>query len=261
MSEQGEPTVLVEREGLIAIVTLNAPKRRNAFSLAMREALYQNLHALMHEAECCAIVLTGAAGTFCAGGDISEMQERTLLEYRERNLLPLDVFRLMVTGPKPVVAAVEGYAMGAGVSLAAAADYVVSAENVRYACAFVKVGLLPDSGIYWSLAQRVGPAKARELLMTAREFDGAEAGRIGFANEVVAAGSARAKALEIAAHFTTLPPVTLALLKSALATGTSTIEDACRVELDLNPLTRQTQDHHQAVAAFLEKRKPHFIGR
>ena len=99
--------VLVEHDGDVAIVTLSYPQRRNAFSLKIRQALYDTLYRLMHhDATCRAIVLTGHGQVFCAGGDISEMKERTVLEYRERNLLPLNIFRLMVEGPKAVVAAV-----------------------------------------------------------------------------------------------------------------------------------------------------------
>lgn len=123
-SSDAAEIVQVRQDGAIAIVTLNYPQRRNAFSLKMRETLYARLYRLMHQEETCrAIVLTGAGNTFCAGGDISEMQTRKVLEYRQRNELPLGIFRLMVGGPKAIVAAVEGFAFGAGLSLAAACDH------------------------------------------------------------------------------------------------------------------------------------------
>lgn len=253
--------VLVQRDGPVAIVSLNYPQRRNAFSLKMRQTLQERLYALMHQdAECRAMVLTGADNTFCAGGDISEMKSRTVLEYRERNLLPLDIFKMMVSGPKPIVAAVEGVAMGAGVSLAAAADYVVTSSAARYACAFVKVGLMPDTGLYWTLAQRVGGGKARELMMTAREFDGAEALRIGFANKLVEPGQALAAALEVARQYATLPPVATAHLKAVLAAGINTLQEAIESEVNLQPIMRRSRDHQEAVKAFMEKRKPVFVG-
>lgn len=253
--------VQVQMEGNIAIVTLNYPKRRNAFSLSMRETLYQRLHNLMHhDAGCRAIVLTGADGAFCAGGDISEMAQRTVLDYRERNQLPLDVFTLMVRGPKPVVAAVEGVAMGAGLSLAAASDYVVVSSAARFASAFVKVGLLPDTGLYWSLAQRVGGARARELMLSAREFSGAEAFEMGFANQVAEPGQALAAALAVAREYAAMAPLALAHLKAALADGIRTLEDAIETEVNLQPLMRRSRDHQEAVAAFMEKRSPAFVG-
>lgn len=253
--------VRVEYQGEVAVVTLNYPQRRNAFSMAMRENLYETLYSLMYDDPGCrAIVLTGAGGVFCAGGDISEMKERTVLEYRERNLLPLNIFRLMVEGPKAIVAAVEGFAMGAGVSLAAASDYVVTSETTRYACAFLKVGLLPDTGLFWSLAQRVGGGKARELMLTAREFNGEEALRSGLANQVTAAGEALQAALAVAQEYTRMPPLGIAHLKAALATGIESLEEAIETETNLQPLLRQSQDHREAAAAFLEKRPAVFVG-
>ncbi|MFG0754676.1 enoyl-CoA hydratase/isomerase family protein [Pseudomonas sp. TYF_14] len=253
--------VQVEYDQGVAIVTLNYPQRRNAFSLKMRETLYERLYGLMyHDAACQAIVLTGANGVFCAGGDISEMKERTVMEYRERNLLPLNIFRLLVEGPKAVIAAVEGFAMGAGVSLAAASDYVVSAPDTRYACAFVKVGLMPDTGLFWSLAQRVGAGKARELMLTADEFNGEQALRSGFANELVPAGETRQAALAVARQYARMPPLAVAHLKAALANGIGSLDQAIETEVNLQPIMRRSQDHQEAAKAFMEKRPAVFVG-
>lgn len=248
-------------DGAVAVVTLNYPQRRNAFSLAMRRALRETLYRLAYLDESCrAIVLTGAGNAFCAGGDISEMKERPTLEFRERNLLPLEVFRLLAAGPRPVVAAVEGFAMGAGVSLAAACDYVVTARNARYACSFVKVGLLPDCGLYWSLAQRVGAGRARELMLSGREFNGEEAFETGFANHIVDPGAALEAALEVARQYAALPPLALAHLKAALAGGCDTLDQAIETEVNLQPLLRRSEDHVEATTAFMAKRKPVFVG-
>ena len=259
-SHDGAQIVQVRQDGAIAIVTLNYPEKRNAFSLKMRETLYAQLHRLMHDDPTCrAIVLTGAGNTFCAGGDISEMQTRKVLEYRQRNQLPLDIFRLMVEGPKAIVAAVEGFAFGAGLSLAAACDYVVTSSSARYASAFVKMGLLPDTGLYWSLSQRVGGGLARELMLSAREFNGAEAGQSGFANEVVEPGEALSAALEVAQRYAELPSVATAHLKAALASGIRTLDDAIETEVNLQPILRRSREHQEAVSAFMEKRKPVFV--
>lgn len=259
-SHDGARIVQVRQDGAIAIVTLNYPEKRNAFSLKMRETLYAQLHRLMHDDQTCrAIVLTGAGNTFCAGGDISEMRTRKVLEYRQRNELPLDIFRLMVEGPKAIVAAVEGFAFGAGLSLASACDYVVTSSSARYASAFVKMGLLPDTGLYWSLSQRVGGGLARELMLSAREFDGAEAGESGFANEVVEPGEALSAALTVAQQYAELPSVATAHLKAALASGIRTLDDAIETEVNLQPILRRSREHQEAVSAFMEKRKPVFV--
>jgi enoyl-CoA hydratase/carnithine racemase len=256
-----DDSVTLEREGPVAILTLNNPARRNAFALAMREGLMAKLKAALGSADPCrAIVLTGAGACFCSGGDISEMKQRSPLEYRERNHLVVDIFRLMVGGPKPLVAAVEGFAMGAGVSLAAACDYVVSADNARYGCAFVKLGLLPDTGLLWSLGQKLGPARAREFMLSGREFDGRRAFELGFANQLVEAGKTREAAIQVAQRFAAMPPLALAMLKTALNDGCETLERAFESEFNLQPVLRRSADHKEAVKAFLEKRKPVFAG-
>jgi enoyl-CoA hydratase/carnithine racemase len=215
----------------------------------------------MADAEVRAIVVTGAAGHFCAGGDISEMKERTLLENRERWNLVTALIRLIALGPKPVVAAVEGSAMGAGLSLAALSDYLVTARDAKFGAAFVKMGLLPDMGALWSVQQRVGPAKAREILGLARSFDGTEAARIGLANELVEPGQALARALAVAQEYAALPPVATALLKSAQAQGTDSLEAAIRSEVEFQAVAMGSGDHAEAVRAFAEKRAPKFEGR
>ncbi len=253
--------VLYHAEGAVAVVTLSYPKRRNAFCLVMRQQFYDRLFDLMHhDDQCRSIVLTGVEQNFCAGGDISEMRERTTLGSRLHSKLPLDIFELMVTGPKPIVAAVEGVAMGAGLSLAAAADYIVTSKPARYCCAFGKVGLLPDTGLFWSLSQRVGGGKARELMLSSREFDGQEALEMAFANEVVEPGQALPAALRVAERYVEMAPLALAHLKSALAAGIGSFDIAIETEINLQPLLRSSQDHREAAAAFLEKRKPVFVG-
>jgi enoyl-CoA hydratase/carnithine racemase len=259
--DRPDDMVPLNREGTVAVLTLNFPARRNAFGLQMRTQLRDRLDATMADAQVRAIVLTGAGGHFCAGGDISEMEQRTLLQNRERWNLVTQLIRLIALGPKPVVAAVEGSAMGAGLSLASLSDHVVAARDAKFGAAFAKVGLLPDMGALWSLPHRVGRAKAREILGLARVFDGAEAGRIGLVNEVVEPGQALGRAIAVAQEYAALPPVTSALLKSALAQGVDSLDAAIRSEVELQAVAMGTQDHAEAVRAFIEKRAPCFEGR
>lgn len=259
---EADDFVKLERDGHLAVVTLNRPSRRNAFGLAMRLAFQAQLTELMKEEDPCrVIVLTGAEGTFCAGGDISEMKQRTALDVRQRNELVIDIFRRMVAGPKPIVAAVEGAAMGAGLALVAACDYVVAAANSRYGAAFTKMGLLPDTGAIWSLGQKLGAGKAKELMMLASDFDGRKALEIGLANQMVEAGGTLAAATEVAQRLAQMPPVTVAMLKAALANDCDTLERTLETEANLQPLLRRSADHIEAIAAFMEKRRPVFVGR
>jgi enoyl-CoA hydratase/carnithine racemase len=253
--------VLSRREGAIAVLTLNSPARLNAVSLAMREALFDRLIELGADETCRAIVLSGAEGNFTAGGDISEMRPRAIVEGRMRVELSTRIFRALVTSPKPVIAAIEGKAFGCGVSFAAASDYAVAASDAKFSCAFVKVGLMADFGAIWSLARRVGSRKAMELCAFAEPFDAPAAHALQLINEVSAPGEALAKALEAAQKFAANPPVAMTLLKSALNSGADSLDQAIATELDYIPLLMNTQDFAEATAAFREKRRPTFTGR
>ena len=144
----------------------------NAFSLAMRTAdVGAAARTRVRRRACRAIVLTGAGGNLCAGGDITEMEQRPVLQGRMRMELAVRIFRLLVTGPKPFICAVEGNAAGCGVSFAAASDYCVAASDAKFKIAFIKVGLIPDVGGLWSIPRRIGHRKAMELAAFAEPFD------------------------------------------------------------------------------------------
>jgi len=264
MTNQVDELIGISIEGPIAIVTLQNPARRNAFSPAMRDQMIPALRQALEDTAVRSIVLTGAANTFCAGGDISTWGtsgDGTLLEYRGRMARYHELLRLMVAGPKPLVAAVEGHAYGAGMSLALACDYVVAASNAKFCSAFARVALIPDVGLLWTLPQRVGMAKAKELITLAVEFDGVEAGRLGAVNQVVEPGAALTAALAIAHRYAEMAPVAFALAKAAFADGSvNTLEGAMHAELNSQSTLRKTSDHRAAAQAFLEKRKVSFIG-
>jgi enoyl-CoA hydratase/carnithine racemase len=256
-----EAPVLVSREGAIAVLTLNNPTRLNAVNLAMRQALFDALIVLGADETCRAIVLAGAAGNFTAGGDISEMRPRAIIEGRMRVELSTRIFRALVTSPKPVIAAIEGKAFGCGISFAAASDYAVAASDAKFSCAFVKVGLMADFGAIWSLARRVGSRKAMELCAFAEPFSAQKAHDLQLLNEISAPGEALAKALEAAEKFAANPPAAMTLLKAALNSGADSLDQAIATELDYIPMLMSTDDFAEATAAFREKRKPKFTGR
>src|SRR5690606_30728632 len=250
-----------ERVDAVAVVTLNAEAKRNALSTAMLDAFAEQLAALSADAECRAIVLTGSGEHFCAGGDVSAMAtERPLLGSRQRIDAAHRIVRSICAGPKPVIAAVEGYAFGAGLSLAAACDYVVASETAKFAAVFAKVGLIPDMGLLWTLPLRIGMGPAKKMFITARTVEVKEAAALGLVDEVCANGSAREAALDIARAYAAAPPLVVAMLKGTYAKGCTTLDDALRAEVDIQPMLYLSADHQHAIAAFREKRQPLFLG-
>jgi len=254
--------VETSRDGTLAIVTMNNPTRRNALSPDMRDQLITAFDEALAEKSVRAIVLCGKGGSFCAGGDISAMStESSLLEARARMGRYHTLLRMLTTGPKPVIAAVEGHAFGAGMSLVLACDHVVAASSAKFCTAFARVGLLPDVGMFWTLPQRVGMAKAKELITLADELDGTQAGSLGIANQVVDSGAALEVALQVACRYAKVAPVAFAFSKAAFADGSvDTLEGAIRAEMDNQPMMRQTRDHLNAARAFMEKRPVVFFG-
>ena len=261
MNEATQDILQVRYQDDIAVMTLNNPRRLNAFNWAMRSAMYERLLEIEANESCRAIVLQGAGGNLCAGGDISEMKHREILEARYRMDLPTRIFKLLVNGPKPFICAVEGNAAGAGVSFVAASDYAVAAHDAKFACAFIKVGLMPDVGAIWSLPRKVGHRKAMELCAFGESFDATEALRIQLINAVCEPGQALDAALAAAVKFARAPAVAMALMRSALNTGNDTVDMAVTTEVNYQSVLQNSADFAEAASAFLEKRKPVFIGR
>lgn len=255
--------VLVDSRGGVCVLTLNAPAKRNAISTAMRLALRDQLQALGVDRDCRAIVLTGAGGQFCAGGDVTEMTAGAsdpLWAARRLTFLH-DSVRAIVGGAKPVVAAVEGVAAGAGLSLMAACDVVVASREVRMIASFVRIGLVADCGLQFTLAARVGAAAAHRILLGGETVGAERAATIGLVDELVAPGEALARAVAIAESYAALPPLALAATKAMRARSPATLEDALALEADIQSRLAMTADHDEAKRAFQERRPATFEGR
>lgn len=252
--------VRVEHEDAVATVTLDLPEKRNALTLELRLALLHALEALTQDPACRAVVLTGAGGAFCAGGDLSAMRAGDPLGARRRLGIIHAIVRLLAGGPKPVVAAVEGAAFGAGLSLAAAADVVVAGEGARFCASFVRVGLMPDAGLLWTLPQRVGLGPAKRMMLEGAVVDAREALALGLADQVTPAGGALAAAGERARTLAAGPPVALALIRSVLARAPADLQTILAAEADGQALLFSTEDHAEGRAAFFDRRPPRFKG-
>ncbi|UMG93716.1 enoyl-CoA hydratase/isomerase family protein [Nocardioides sp. TF02-7] len=257
--------VVVEHHGTCRVLTLSNPGRRNAFHPEMRRSLAARLQDAHDDPDVRAVVITGDGEHFCAGADVKRIQARTTpptaLELRENMRDVHDLLRRIVFGPKPVVAAVEGDAYGAGCSIAMASDVVVATTASRFGIAFTRIGLVPDMGLLHTLGQRVGASAAKRMMLTSAVVDGESAHRRGMADVLVEPGSARRAALDLAAELESYGPLAMALTKGALAHGITTIEDAMRAEVDLVPVVAGTDDQVEGMTALREKRPPRFTGR
>lgn len=258
MSDEA-PVLLTHRNGNIVTVTLNRPDRLNAMNIEMRDHLTRTFTELNGDPECRAIVLTAAGPHFSAGADLKQFNEDTVNACRQRLKLGGGMaIRAMVGGSKPVIAAVEGNAYGAGLALTAASDFVVASPETKFCCAFTRVGFIPDMGLLWTLPQRVGVARAKYLIALAKPFDGKQALDYGLVDQLAPAGETLKMAESVAAEFATTPPLAFELTKSVMAEG---LEAVLRAEINLQPYLMLSEDHREGKRAFFEKRKPEFTGR
>ncbi|MDR2188114.1 MAG: enoyl-CoA hydratase/isomerase family protein [Azonexus sp.] len=254
-----EASVSVERRGDIATVTLSNPGKLNAISPVLRDSLTETFRNLNDDSSCRAIVLTGAGDNFSAGADVGAWNETEVRQCRARLRRGATMLmREMIAGAKPRVAAGEGYAFGAGLALACAADYVVASEAAKFCCAFTKVGFIPDMALMFSLPNRVGPTKAKQLIALAETIDAQRAERLGLVDDVTPAGGALIAAEAVARRFADGPPLAFDIMKSVFARG---LEAMIQAELDLQPILWLSEDHVEGKAAVREKRKPRFSGK
>jgi len=249
--------LISEHDGAVLILTVDHPERRNALAMAIRFQLIDALRAAQADKEVRAIVLTGAGEHFCSGGDISGMEVNTALDGRERMRLSHEIVRLLVLGSKPVVAAVEGFCVGAGLSLACASDTIVAAEDARFAAGFGRIGLMADLGLPHTLPLRVGQGRARQILLYHGQMTATEAERIGLVDHVVPHGHALRTALEKAKFLAEQAPAPMALTKQMLGEG---LDRALEQERHFQATLFLTEDFAEGRAAFLGKRTPQFKG-
>lgn len=256
-----EGIVLLEKRGAVFVLRLNDPDRRNALSEELRDALIDALQDALRSDQCRVIVLTGAGSSFCAGGDLESLREGEPMHVRTRMQRGQHLVRLIAAGSKPVIAAVNGPAHGAGLSIAAACDVVVAADSARFGAVFGKVGLMADLGLTWSLPLRVGMSQAKRLLYTASVLDADDARNLGLADERCPDADLMDHAVRLAQRIAESAPVALALTKSAFARPRAGIEEAFAVELDAQTLLFETKDFSEGRNAFRERRTARFEGR
>ncbi len=258
-------TDLLERiDDGVAVLTLNRPDRLNAFSPEMIAGLMAALERLGADPDVGAIVLTGAGRGFCVGGDVKQMAaaERTMDAFHDSLRTRHRVITQLRTVGKVVIAAVNGPAAGAGLSLALACDMRIAGHAARFRTAFAAVGFSGDFGGSWSLTRLVGTAKARELYFLNPQLDAAEAERIGLVHRVVDDAALMETAMATARQIAAGPRIAFAYMKRNLhAAETEPLQTVLDMEAVGQAHTGTTADHREAVAAFVDKRTPVFRGR
>lgn len=261
MPDVPNETLLASHEAGVATLTLNRPEALNALNATMRRELAAALKAAARDEATRAVVITGAGRGFCAGADLrGGSGERDFRHVLTTEYNPL--VAAMRALPKPIVAAVNGVAAGAGVSLALAADIVVAAEDARFVPAFARIGLVPDSGLARTLVRGVGRHRAFEILMGERQLGADEARDLGLVAAVVPGDELADVAGKVARRLAAGPTAAIGLTKRLLNRAEdATLGEALAAEAALQDLAGRTDDHAEGVAAFGEKRDPEFHGR
>ncbi|HTP95121.1 MAG TPA: enoyl-CoA hydratase-related protein [Burkholderiales bacterium] len=253
--------VLVERpaEG-VALVRINRPEARNALNMEVRTLIAQHLTALGADATVRAIVLTGNDKSFAAGADIKEMAGAGTIDMMLRGTAQL--WRSIAACPKPVIAAVSGFALGGGCELAMTCDIIVAGQGARFGQPEVKIGILPGGGGTQRLTRAVGKYKAMKICLTGDLVSAQEAFDMGLASEVVPDGEVEQRAIALASQIAQLAPLAVQQIKECVLAGQDASLDAgLRMEVKALQLLFSSHDQKEGMAAFIEKRKPKFVGK
>ena len=254
--------VLRERYGATLLITLNRPERRNAFDLEVRQALAEAILEARDDDAVKAVVITGSGGVFCAGGDLKSLSgsKRTVFQDRDRIRRLHHWFHELVNLEKPVIAAVDGPAFGAGFNLALACDFILGTPASRFCAVFGRIGLVPDLGGFFLLPRIVGLQRAKEIVFTAREVDADEARSLGILYDILPADTLLENALELAERFHTAAIGAIGMSKNILNSSFNLDQNAL-VELEsyAQAMAIHSEYHDTAVARFLDKQPLEFI--
>ena len=266
--DTGTEQLLCHVEDGVAVITLNRPEARNALSDQLTPALRTQIRERGEDPAVGALVVTGAGTAFCSGGDVKGMGDRSARRSmpHDARIADLRMRQNLLTGAlaavrKPTIAALPGAAAGAGLAIALACDMRIAAQSAFIASGYVKVGLPGDYGIAWLMTRTVGSARARELMFTGERVDAARGEAIGLFNRVVPDDKLMAETLALARDLAAGPRLAIAAMKDNLDDALMLGFDAARDrEAERMVRAQVSNDHREAVAAFVEKRKPRFTG-
>jgi methylglutaconyl-CoA hydratase len=255
-------TLIFERDGRVATITLNRPDKRNAISTPMIEDLFAALNAAEADHTVRVVILTGAGKAFCSGMDLETLQA-IAQQTHEENLVDsrrmARMFQLVYGFPKPLITAVNGAAIAGGCGLATLSDFTLAAPQAKFGYTEVRIGFIPAL-VSVMLRRQVGEKHARDLLLTGRILEAAEAFRLGLVNEVVPLEDLMKRAREVATMFLESSPVSLAMTKRLLISQDHRVHEELELATQENARIRGTEDFREGLASFLEKRRPKWCG-
>jgi len=256
-------SVLVEKHGKISIISLNLPDKLNSLEPGLRKDLKAALRQFRDDADSCVAILTGQGRAFCAGGDLVELEDGMSAVYGIEHMNGCNEIINLIAGiPKPIIAAVNGAAAGAGFSITMACDLVVASSKATFMQAFTKVGLVPDMGSLYFLPRVVGMHRAKELIWTARRITADEAQQMGIVNQVVEPEELESRVLHLAEGIADGPAFAIGLGKVLLSRSLeSNLQDIMQYEGLAQAICMQSDDHKEGVNSFYEKRHPVFKGK
>lgn len=255
-------TLLIERDGAVAVLTINRPDKRNALNAEVRTAILEALDALRDDDRVRVLVFTGAGDkAFIAGADIAEFADRSPLEQREV-MLGRRVFDEIATYPKPTVAMINGYCLGGGCELALACDLRIAADTAKLGQPEINLAIIPGGGGTQRLPRIVGTGQAMRLILTGEVIGADEAHRIELVDTVYPAEQLRERTMEVVRAIATKSPVALRMAKAAVrAAAEMPLSAGLAYETELFVTCFGSEDKREGIEAFLQKRKPEFRGR
>jgi enoyl-CoA hydratase len=255
-----DPLLIERPSNAIVVLRLNRPEVRNALNRAIRIRLAEEVTRFAADPDIRCLIVTGSEKTFASGADIGEMADAGPIDIMARDVQ--QYWRTISDCPKPLIAAIEGYALGGGLELALCADIIVAGESAKLGLPEVKLGILAGGGGTQKLARLVGRQRAMLLLMTGRMFSATEAQAMGIISDVAPAGQALPRALEIAAEIAAMAPIAVRQIKEIVNAGLNApLDTALMLERKALQLLFATSDQKEGMRAFLEKRKPNFEGK
>jgi enoyl-CoA hydratase len=255
--------ILFEKDGVIGILKINRPKSLNALNPETLHEIAACLETVRQDQSIRCLVITGEGDrAFIAGADISAMVSMSALEGKLFSAFGLGVLRKLEELPIPVIAAVNGFALGGGTELALACDLIIASDKAKFGQPEINLGVIPGFGGTQRLARRIGLPRARELIYSGDMIDAETALRYGLVNKVVPATELMSEAKATASKLATKPPIAIRQAKAAINAGIDMdLENGCRFENEAFALTFATEDKAEGMKAFLEKREAKFTGR